>query len=62
VTHKPALLCLVDRLIVVAQGRIVMDGPKQDVMNRLQGKPVPKAPQIVSVTSVKLNPSEKAGT
>ena len=55
VTHKPALLCLVDRLLVVSQGKVVMDGDKQEVLNRLQGKPVTKAPKIVSVTPVKLN-------
>ena len=35
VTHKPDLLQLVDRLIVVAQQRIVMDGPKAQVLAKL---------------------------
>lgn len=35
VTHKPALLRLVERLIVVDNGRIVMDGPKDQVWTAL---------------------------
>jgi ATP-binding cassette, subfamily C, bacterial LapB len=41
VTHKPTLLPLVDRLVVVSNNRIVLDGPKQDVLNRLSGTPRP---------------------
>ncbi|MCG9029611.1 type I secretion system permease/ATPase [Laribacter hongkongensis] len=37
VTHHNALLSLVDRLIVIDQGRIVADGPKAQVMQALQG-------------------------
>ena len=36
VTHKAPMLALVERLIVVDEGRIVMDGPKQDVLDALQ--------------------------
>jgi len=39
VTHKTELLPLVDRLIVVAQGQVVLDGPKDQVIERLQKKP-----------------------
>ena len=35
VTHKPELLQLVDRLIVVANNQIVLDGPKEDVLAKL---------------------------
>jgi ATP-binding cassette, subfamily C, bacterial LapB len=35
VTHKPSILPLVDRLIVIAGGQVVMDGPKQMVLDRL---------------------------
>ncbi|MGB5276096.1 MAG: type I secretion system permease/ATPase [Gammaproteobacteria bacterium] len=38
VTHKAPMLDLVERLIVVDDGRIVMDGPKDKVLNTLQGK------------------------
>ncbi len=37
ITHKTAMLSLVERLIVVDDGRIVMDGPKEKVMKALQG-------------------------
>lgn len=40
VTHKVSMLDLVERLIVVEDGRILMDGPKKDVVETLrkQGK------------------------
>jgi len=37
VTHKAPMLDLVERLIVIDEGRVVMDGPKQDVVNALKG-------------------------
>jgi ATP-binding cassette subfamily C protein LapB len=36
VTHKPALLGLVSRLIVVVNQSIVLDGPRDQVLNQLQ--------------------------
>ncbi|HFC05599.1 MAG TPA: type I secretion system permease/ATPase [Rhizobiales bacterium] len=36
ITHKPSLLALVDRLIVMERGEILLDGPKADVMERLK--------------------------
>lgn len=38
VTHKSSLLSLVDRLIVVDNGKVVMDGEKNKVLMQLQGK------------------------
>ncbi|TNC79547.1 MAG: type I secretion system permease/ATPase [Oleiphilus sp.] len=38
VTHKAAMLDLVERLIVIDQGRVLMDGPKAEVMAALKGK------------------------
>ena len=35
VTHKPALLALVDRIVVMTAQGIVMDGPKDSVMKKL---------------------------
>jgi len=43
VTHKQEMLQLVDRVIVVADHRIVMDGPKGEVLARLHGGPVASA-------------------
>lgn len=37
VTHKTALLRLVNRLIVVDNGRVVMDGPRDQVLQALAG-------------------------
>lgn len=37
VTHKAPMLDLVERLIVIDEGRIVMDGPKEEVLNSLKG-------------------------
>ncbi len=37
VTHKPEMLALVDRLIVVANHQIVLDGARDAVLDRLQG-------------------------
>lgn len=44
VTHRPAVLELVSRIVVVDAGRVVMDGPKDQVLAALQGRPAP-APQ-----------------
>ena len=40
VTHKAPMLDLVERLIVVEEGRIMMDGPKDKVMQALQGEQI----------------------
>ena len=37
VTHRPSLLALADRVVVVDQHCIVADGPKQEVLARLRG-------------------------
>ena len=36
VTHRSSLLSLVDRLIIIDNGRVVADGPKEDVLNALK--------------------------
>jgi ATP-binding cassette subfamily C protein LapB len=38
VTHKYSLLDLVDRVIVFENGKIALDGPKQEVMKKLKGE------------------------
>jgi ATP-binding cassette, subfamily C, bacterial LapB len=39
VTHKASMLALVDRLIVLNEGKIIADGPKDDVLKALAGNP-----------------------
>ncbi|MCP4118075.1 MAG: type I secretion system permease/ATPase [Desulfobacteraceae bacterium] len=38
ITHKPTILDIVDRVIVMDNGRIAMDGPKDEILARLGGK------------------------
>jgi len=38
VTHRPSVLSLVDRLIVVDDGKIIADGPKEEVLQALSNK------------------------
>ncbi|OTP76077.1 Type I secretion system ATPase, LssB family LapB [Caballeronia sordidicola] len=45
VTHRPSLLQLVDRIIVVDGGRVVTDGPKEDVLAAL------RTPAVTHATS-----------
>jgi ATP-binding cassette subfamily C protein LapB len=37
VTHRPAVLELVSRVVVIDSGRLVMDGPKAQVLAALSG-------------------------
>jgi ATP-binding cassette subfamily C protein LapB len=46
VTHRPALLDVVDRIIVVDSGKILADGPKAKVLAMLAGQR-PSQPQAV---------------
>ncbi len=39
VTHKPEMLQLVDRVIVIAKQQVLMDGPRDTVLARLQAGP-----------------------
>jgi len=42
VTHKPALLALVDRIIVITAQGVVKDGPKESILKQLNTKVVKK--------------------
>lgn len=35
-THKPSVLAVVDRLVVVSGGEIIMDGPRDQILTRLR--------------------------
>ena len=43
VTHRMAMLALVDRLIVLDRGRILADGPRDDVLRALSQRPAGEA-------------------
>ena len=62
VTHKPALLPLVDRIIVVLGNQIVADGPRDQVMSGFQAlhaaqPPQPPGPQFRGVKVTVTNPA-----
>ena len=46
VTHKLQLLSLVNRVIVMAGGRVMLDGATKDVVARLQGRKVTKVDSL----------------
>ena len=48
VTHKPALLPLASRIIVLERGRKAMDGPRDKVLAALTGQPARNALNVVS--------------
>lgn len=56
VTHKPSLLSLVDRLIVVEDGKIVADGPKDKIIASFGNKAKPTS--TLKATRVKRVPNE----
>ncbi|MCG8684774.1 MAG: type I secretion system permease/ATPase [Desulfobacterales bacterium] len=37
ITHKPSMVNIVDRLIVMENGKVVLDGPKKEVLEKLGG-------------------------
>lgn len=43
VTHRPAVLELVQRVVVIDGGRVVLDGPKDQVLAALSGRPAAPA-------------------
>lgn len=52
VTHRPQVLRIVNRVIVVEEGRIILDGPRDAVLQRLMGgEPQPAAPAQPAVRS-----------
>lgn len=47
VTHRPQVLQLVDRVVVVENGKVVMDGPKESVLKKLAENSQSQAKQVV---------------
>lgn len=56
VTHRTSLLPLVDRIIIIEDGRVAMDGAKETVLAKLQqeAKPAPRQP-----TARQIRPGER---
>lgn len=53
VTHNPVLLSFVDRLVVIANNKVVLDGPKNEVLERLRAPTVPaKKTEVHSANTV----------
>jgi ATP-binding cassette subfamily C protein LapB len=49
ITHRFSMLRIVDRLVVMEDGRIVRDGPREEVLKAMRGNPaVPSAPSAPS--------------
>jgi len=46
VTHRPSVLELVDRIIVVEQGKVVANGPKNDVIKMLNARGANTPPKL----------------
>lgn len=44
ITHRPPMLRLVDRVILVEDGRIVADGPRDAVLGKLNASPPAASP------------------
>jgi ATP-binding cassette subfamily C protein LapB len=58
VTHRPAVLELVSRMIVVDGGRIVLDGPKDQVLAALSGqRPAAPPSQAAAASNLHMHPS-----
>jgi ATP-binding cassette subfamily C protein LapB len=53
ITHKASLLRMVERIVVLDQGRVALDGPRAEVLARLAA-PVPTAPKPTQVRDAPL--------
>ncbi len=56
VTHKPSLLSIVDRLIVIEDGKVVADGPKEKIVASFGNKA--KSTSAIKATKIKRVPNE----
>ena len=56
VTHRPALLDVVNRVVVVEGGRVLADGPKAQVLAALAGQKPPPRPEAAAPAEVPSRP------
>lgn len=62
VTHRPSVLRIVERIIVMNNGQVVMDGKRDDVLNALNNPaPSPEQTQGVQRQSVKISTGNADG-
>jgi len=59
VTHRPAVLELVNRVCVVDGGRIVLDGPKDQVLAALSGSRPAAPPQASAPSNLHMHPTAR---
>ncbi len=59
VTHRPAVLELVTRVVVVDGGRVVLDGPKDQVLAALSGARPAATPQASVPGNLHMHPSAR---
>ncbi len=52
VTHRLSMLQMVDRVIVVDQGRIAIDGPRDEVIRTMTGAPAPRIEAASNVREI----------
>ncbi|MGN7738583.1 type I secretion system permease/ATPase [Pseudomonas sp. 22526] len=65
VTHRPSLLALVERIVVVDDGKVVADGPKEKILASLSGNPDANATQVQPAArpqKVKVGPPRPVST
>jgi ATP-binding cassette subfamily C protein LapB len=41
ITHRPPLLALVSRILLIERGRVAMDGPRDDVLKQITRQQAP---------------------
>jgi ATP-binding cassette subfamily C protein LapB len=59
VTHRPAVLELVNRVIVIDAGRVALDGPKDQVLAALSGARPAAPPQAAAPSNLHMHPSAR---
>jgi len=59
VTHRPAVLELVNRVVVIDAGKVVLDGPKDQVLAALSGQRPAAPPQAAGPSNVHLHPTSR---
>jgi ATP-binding cassette subfamily C protein LapB len=60
VTHRPSLLALVNRIVIIENGKVAADGPKDHILAALRGevpKPATAAANQSAVAAVSANES-----